>query len=84
MIPELGVELGYLFRENVRATIGYSFVYFSHAVRPGDQIDPFVDGRYLNPGLVPPFVPPATRPAPRFSSSSLWAQGLNVGLEWRY
>ncbi|MGB6045224.1 MAG: BBP7 family outer membrane beta-barrel protein, partial [Pirellulales bacterium] len=84
VLPELNAEVGYLLTDNFRLTFGYTFLWLSHAVRPGDQIDPVVDGRFLNPNLVPPFVPPATRPAPRFTPSSLWAQGLNAGLEWRY
>ncbi|HUS38221.1 MAG TPA: BBP7 family outer membrane beta-barrel protein [Pirellulales bacterium] len=84
VLPELNAEVGYLLTDNFRLTFGYTFLWLSRAVRPGDQIDPVVDGRFLNPNLVPPFVPPATRPAPRFTPSSLWAQGLNAGLEWRY
>jgi hypothetical protein len=84
VIPEIGAELGYQFANDLRVTLGYSFIFLSHVVRPGDQIDPAVDGRFLDPNLVPPFTPPAQRPAPRFSPSDMWVQGLNVGLEWRY
>ncbi|NIL95740.1 MAG: BBP7 family outer membrane beta-barrel protein, partial [Planctomycetales bacterium] len=84
VLPEAGAELGYLLTDNLRLTVGYTILWLSHAVRPGDQIDPLVDGRFLNPNLVPPYTPPATRPAPRFTESSLWAQGIHLGLEWHY
>jgi hypothetical protein len=84
VLPEVNAEVGYLLTDNLRLTLGYTVLWLSRAVRPGDQIDPQVDARFLDPNLVPPFVPPATRPAPRFTPSSLWAQGINVGLEWRY
>nr|NIL97098.1 BBP7 family outer membrane beta-barrel protein [Planctomycetales bacterium]NIP69227.1 BBP7 family outer membrane beta-barrel protein [Planctomycetales bacterium] len=84
VLPEASAELGYLLTDDVRLTAGYTILWLSHAVRPGDQIDPRVDARFLNSNLVPPLTPPATRPAPRFIESSLWAQGIHFGLEWRY
>jgi hypothetical protein len=57
---------------------------FSHLVRPGDQIDFNVDGRWLNGNLVPPFTPPATSPAQRFVRSDAWLQGIDLELAWNY
>jgi len=84
VLPEVNAEVGYLLTDNLRMTAGYTLLWLSRAVRPGDQIDPLVDGRFLDPNLVPPFFSPTARPAPRFTPSTLWAQGFNVGLEWRY
>jgi hypothetical protein len=84
IIPALEFNLSRCLCPNLRARVGYTVLYLSDFVRPGDQIDFAVDGRWLNPNFVPPGVPPATRPARRFSESSLWVQALNIGLEYTY
>ena len=55
-------------------------------VRPGEQID-----RVLDETQIPNFDPPGTiapagqnRPAVLFRQSDFWAQGMNLGLEFRY
>jgi hypothetical protein len=84
VIPEVGIQLGYQFNPQVRAFVGYDFLYWSDVARPGDQIDSGV-----NPVRVPALrtAGPLTGPArPAFSpqQTDFWAQGLEVGLEVRY
>ncbi len=82
VVPELGLTLGYQLRPRWRATVGYSFLYWSNVARPGDQID-----RVVNPNLLPPPVNPlvgAARPEFRFVDSDLWINGVNVGLEYTW
>jgi hypothetical protein len=79
VVPELGVTLGCTISHHWRATVGYSFLYWSNVVRPGDQID-----RDVNPELFPPETVPFTgleRPGFRFVETDLWVNGLRVGLE---
>jgi hypothetical protein len=79
VVPELGITLGYAISPQWRATFGYTFMYWSNVVRPGDQID-----RDVNPNLFPPEATPFTgleRPAFAFVESDLWVNGLSVGLE---
>ena len=79
VVPELGVTLGYAISPQWRATVGYTFLYWSSVVRPGDQID-----RDINPNLLPPEVTPLTgleRPTFHFVESDLWVNGLSLGLE---
>ena len=79
VVPELGITLGCAIAPQWRATIGYSFLYWSSVVRPGDQID-----RDVNPNLFPPETSPLTgleRPVFAFVESDLWVNGLNVGVE---
>ena len=79
-VPEVGFNVGYQFNEHVRGFVGYSFLYWSSVARPGNQID-----RVVNPNLLPPVVAGApARPAFNFNSSDFWAQGINLGLEFRY
>ncbi len=84
VLPELGAQFAYCLSRRMRVTAGYSYLYLSHTIRPGDQIDSVVDARWLNPNFVPPGTPPATRPAPMSASNSVWLQGITLGLEWRY
>jgi hypothetical protein len=84
VIPEVNVQVGYLLRDHLRLTLGYTFLDLSHAVRPGNQIDTVVDGRFLDRNFTPPGTPPTERPARKFDSETVWLQGINLGLEWNY
>ena len=81
VIPELGVTLGYDLTCRLRATFGYSFMYWSGVARPGEQID-----SNLNPSQFPPpaSTAPYYRPAVLQRTSDFWAQGLNFGLDYRF
>jgi hypothetical protein len=79
MVPELGLTVGYALAPRWQATVGYTLLYWSNVVRPGDQID-----RDVNPNLLPPEAVPFTglaRPEFSFVQSDLWVNGLSVGLE---
>jgi hypothetical protein len=86
VVPEATVNVGWQFGSHLRAWAGYTFLYLSDVVRPGDQID-----RGINPTQAPsiigsqagPLVGPA-RPAPIFHTSDFWAQGVSFGVELRY
>lgn len=80
VMPELAATLGYELRPGVRVTAGYTFMYWTNVVRPGDQIDLNVNSEFLQG------VSSATpaRPAFSFQESDYWAQGLNLGLDIRY
>ncbi|MDY3554045.1 BBP7 family outer membrane beta-barrel protein [Gemmata sp. JC717] len=84
VVPEGTVKLGFRLGDSARLYLGYSFIYLSDAVRPGDQID-----RTLNPanipllnGIGPVFA--ADRPTRTVNRSDAWVQGLTIGLETRY
>jgi hypothetical protein len=82
VIPELEVNFSYQFTPHVRASIGYSLLYWPEVVRGGDEVDLAV-----NPNLLPNSATPPTgpqRPAFSFQTNHLLAQGLNLGLEFRY
>jgi hypothetical protein len=80
VIPELGITAGWQLTRRLRATLGYSLLWWPSLVRPGEQIDLVV-----NPNQLPPAVPggPA-RPAFILNDTNLWVQGVRVGLEYRY
>jgi hypothetical protein len=81
VVPEVGITIGYRITERWRVFAGYSLLYWSNAVRPGDQIDRTVNGTQLP--LNGPFVGPA-RPAFKFNDTDFFAHGANIGFEFRY
>ena len=84
VVPEVGVNLGFQITDRLQVFLGYTYLYWSNVVRPGDQID-----RGLNPNLIPSsatFNNPGgpARPAFSFRDTDFWAQGINVGMGFRY
>jgi hypothetical protein len=86
IVPEADLTWVVDFNDRVHLVVGYTFLYWNHVARPGDQID-----RVINIQPVPLAGAAALRPAsgarPLFTSindSSFWAQGINVGLELRF
>jgi hypothetical protein len=81
VVPQLDLKLAYQITPRLTASVGYSFLYWSDVLRAADQIDPTV-----NATLIPPAVAPSgpNRPAFVFRDTDFWAQGFNLGLEFRY
>ncbi len=78
IVPELGVTLGYEITRRLRATFGYTFLYWSRVARPANQIDTSVS-------QFPPEDPAGDRrPTFDFRTSGFWAQGMNLGFEYRF
>jgi hypothetical protein len=85
VVPEGEVKVGYRFANFLSAFVGYDFLFWNDVVRPGDQLDLRVDPtRVPSDPAYNPSAPRATLPAVPFKSSSFWAQGIAVGLEFRY
>jgi hypothetical protein len=82
MIPEIGVTLGCELTPCLTFTVGYTLLYWGRVARPGDQIDRDVNPDYLAPPLDPDSIP--ARPEFVFDSTDFWAQGLNLGLDYRW
>jgi len=79
-VPEVGMNLGCQITEYLRAYVGYTFLYWSEVVRPGQQIDLGINPTQLPPGQL---VGPA-RPAFSRQSTDFWAQGISFGVELRF
>jgi hypothetical protein len=85
MVPEFGATLGYQVTRRLRATIGYSAIYWGNVVRPGDQVS--LD---INPALFPsvnnpnPTATGLQRPQFQFVQTDYWVQGLSFGGEFRW
>ncbi|HET6882256.1 MAG TPA: BBP7 family outer membrane beta-barrel protein [Pirellulales bacterium] len=81
--PEAHFNVGYQIRPWVTLRVGYSFLFLSNVARPGNQVS-----RVTSANLIP--TDPAygtagpNQPAFQFHTSSYWAQGLNLGLDFRF
>ncbi|MCL4205284.1 MAG: BBP7 family outer membrane beta-barrel protein [Pirellulaceae bacterium] len=81
-VSELGLTFGYLLTSNLRITGGYRVIYWPRVVRVGNVIDSTVNGSYIPDPTVIPSGP--LRPAFAFQDTSFWAQGLSLGLDYRW
>lgn len=83
VIPEAGANAVWAVTPNVRLRLGYSFLYISQVIRPGNQYD-----RVLDPARIPSDAAfgaaTVARPAVHFRENEFWAQGVNFGVEFRY
>ena len=86
VVPEVGLNVGYRITPWASVFVGYTFLYANDVVRPGNQINRNINptqsvswggGKFLNPQG------PA-EPSFKFNSSDFWAQGINVGLDFRF
>jgi hypothetical protein len=86
VVPEAALNLGYRFTPQATVYVGYSFVYASSVLRPGEQMN-----RSINPtqavayGNDPPArLAGAAQPGFAFNTTDFWAQTLSVGLTYRF
>jgi hypothetical protein len=70
LLPELTFRVGYAMGSQARVFVGYSLVYLSDVVRPGDQIDPVVNAA-LMPGAGGGSGP--NRPGAPLHTTDFWA-----------
>ena len=74
-VPEMNFKLGYRFRDHVEMSVGYTFMLFDNILLAGDQVDRAIDPTPLNTNG--PF---GTRPAFDVDETSLWVQGIDLGI----
>ncbi len=85
VVPELNLNVGYKLTQSLKLRVGYTLLYWTDVVRPGDQIS--LD---VNNTLIPSFGLPATptippfRPQFTFHETNVLIQGLNTGLEYNW
>ncbi len=85
VVPEVGLTIGYQLTSAIRLFAGYNFLYWTNVARPGEQID-----RNLDVTQIPNFniagAKPTAQPTPTvpFKQSDYWAQGIVIGIEFRY
>jgi hypothetical protein len=83
VVPEGDITFGWQLTRRARVTAGYSFLYMSNVVRPGDQINRNLN---LTQNVVQgsgTLVGPA-QPSFAFHGTDYWAQGISFGLQLRF
>jgi hypothetical protein len=83
-VPEVGINAGYQVTNNLRAFVGYSFLYWSNVARPEDQIDLGVNTTQVPSAGGPGTLAGPARPAPILRDSSFWAHGINFGAQLQF
>jgi hypothetical protein len=83
VVPEIGFNVGRQMTDHLRVFVGYTLLYWSNVVRPGDQIDFGVNTTQLPTPTGPGTLVGEARPAFAFRNTDLWAQGINFGVEIR-
>lgn len=83
-LPSADLQLAFELLPNVTLQGGYSFLYASSVVRPGNQLD-----RIINTSQAPGFttfgtVDGVAYPRLPFVRTDFWAQGLNIGFTISY
>jgi hypothetical protein len=86
VVPEANLNVGYRLTSWMSIIAGYTFLYASNVVRPGEQID-----RTVNPTQSPSFGGPVpanlvgeARPRFKFEGSDFWAHGLTLGVAFQF
>jgi hypothetical protein len=81
VVPDIGVKARFELTPSCSLTVGYMLLYWNKVLCPGDQMDDSVNITQL------PFHGPATGPAlpaPMFVHTDYFAQGLDVGIQFRF
>ena len=94
VVPEIGLNLKFAVTSWLSFELGYSGLYWSNVARPGAQIDPVLNSKLVPTGALLPtnttpvggFIPGSEQGRPYFAfrDTAFWAQGVHVGLDFRY
>jgi Putative beta barrel porin-7 (BBP7) len=82
VVPEVALKIGYDITPSIRVTIGYDFLYDSSVIRPTDQIDRNIPKgqTFLQGGSTVS----TTSPTRIFRTTDFYAQGVSVGVAYRF
>jgi hypothetical protein len=84
VVPEAGLTLGWNISPNIKATVGYTFIYWTNVARPGAQIDSNLNPAHIPSDQVFGNGMGGNRPTFSFHESDYWAQGINFGLQFKF
>lgn len=84
MIYEQTFNVTYNFTERTQVYFGYSIIWISSVMRPGEAIDPFVNDSNVRFVAGAPAGSTQNRPAFSWNANDLWMQGMNFGVRLQY
>ena len=79
LVPEFRLGVGYQITDCIRLTAGYNLIVWTNVARAGEQIDV-----NLNPNQLPPPLTPVIAQTPSIRDTTIWVQGLSLGLLFNY
>lgn len=84
VLPEIELHLGCHLSDRLQVFMAYNFLYLSQVLRPGDQVNIFLNDA-LSPAS-PRFgqLQGLVQPVPPLKLSDFWAQGISFGLSFSY
>ena len=80
VVPELGMRVHYDLTPRMEASVGYTMLYVSKVVRAAEQVDPSINDTQFGGGTLTGLA----RPAFNLMTNDFWAQGIDVGLQYRF
>jgi hypothetical protein len=80
VLPEINVKLGYAITPNIRAFVGYDFLYISDVIRPGNQVELSQVNTQITVANSTNTIT-VNQPTIRFHDTDLWINGINFGLQ---
>jgi Putative beta barrel porin-7 (BBP7) len=85
VVPEGNLTFALEITSQIKLTLGYTMLYVSDVARPGNLIDRTINRTELpSSQTFNPSIPGPTRPGFTWSGTDFWAQGINVGLSFRF
>jgi len=80
ILPEADVNVRFDITRNIRATLGYTYIYTNRVQRSGSAIDTTVNTTQFQGGTLQG----EARPAFTFNDTPFWVQGVTGGIEVRW
>lgn len=84
VMPEFSFQLGMQVTSHVRLFASYDWLYINDVVRPGNQIDPVINQRYVPSSPAYGTLAGPNKPSFTLNHTDFVAQGFSVGLEFQY
>jgi hypothetical protein len=84
MIYEQTFNVTYNFTANAQVFVGYSIIWISSVMRPGEAIDPYINDSNVRFVAGAPAGNTVNRPAFNWNANDMWMQGMNFGVRLQY
>jgi hypothetical protein len=84
IVNELGCQLGMQVTSHAKVLVGYDFIYLNNVVRPGQQIDPVINNRFVPTSAAFGSLAGLRSPVVTGTRDDFFAHGVRFGLELRY
>lgn len=84
ILTELGAQTGVQVSQSLRLLVGYDFLYLNDVARPGPQIDPVINPRFIPTSPAFGTLSGIRSPIPTGARNEFFVHGVRFGVELRY